>query len=158
VAKLTTLKLNHFRNCEQAHLSFAPKLNLLIGDNAAGKTSVIESLWFLVSGRSFRSSKVNALIQHSHEQFIVFAEMIEESGLQHKVGLQKSLSQSILKLDDQKLSSHAEVARTLPIQMLTPESHKLLEEGPKARRQFIDWGCFYQNLSLFSIGDIFKER
>ena len=147
MARLKQLRLSHFRNCANAKLELAPKLNLLIGDNAAGKTSVIEALWYLVSGRSFRSAQSKALIQSEQEEFVVFAELVTEQAahLSHKIGLQKNSDQTLLRCDGQKLNSHAELARLLPIQMLTPESHKLLEEGPKARRQFMDWGCFHQS-------------
>ena len=145
MAVLRQLRLQNFRNFAQAKVEFAPKLNLIVGNNAAGKTSVIEALWFLVTGRSFRSSQSKSLISHEQDEFVLFAELLSdaEGGMAHKVGLQKSAQQTLLKCDGVKLNNHAELALMLPIQMLTPESHKLLEEGPKARRQFIDWGCFH---------------
>ncbi|WFE69629.1 DNA replication/repair protein RecF [Thiomicrospira sp. R3] len=144
MAHLQTLQLHQFRNIQQAELHFSPGLNLLIGDNAAGKTSVIEALWLLASGRSFRSHKPQQLIQFEQNQLIVFCE-INQHEQTHKLGLQRDAQGITLKLNGEKQPSQSVFARHLPIQLLTPESHRLLEEGPKARRQFLDWGCFYHH-------------
>lgn len=142
MAQLQTLQLHQFRNIQQAQLDFAPGLNLLIGDNAAGKTSVIEALWLLASGRSFRSHKPQQLIQLEQNQLVLFCE-VSHNQQHYKLGLARDSQGITLKINGEKQPSQAEFARHLPIQLLTPESHRLLEEGPKARRQFLDWGCFY---------------
>jgi DNA replication and repair protein RecF len=142
MAHLQTLQLHQFRNIQQASLAFSPGLNLLIGDNAAGKTSVIEALWLLASGRSFRTHKPQQLIQLEQKQLVLFCE-VSQHQQHYKLGLQRDNQGLSLKINGEKQPSQAEFARHLPIQMLTPESHRLLEEGPKARRQFLDWGCFY---------------
>jgi DNA replication and repair protein RecF len=144
MARLQSLSLHHFRNIEQAELAFAPGLNVLIGDNAAGKTSVIEALWLLASGRSFRSHKPQQLIAFEQPQLVLFCEVAQHNQA-YKLGLARDAQGVSLKLNGEKQPSQAEFARHLPIQLLTPESHRLLEEGPKARRQFLDWGCFYHH-------------
>ncbi|UQB43543.1 DNA replication/repair protein RecF [Thiomicrospira microaerophila] len=142
MAHLQTLQLHQFRNIHQAELHFGPGLNLLVGDNAAGKTSVIESLWLLASGRSFRSHKPQQLIELEQKQLVLFCEVMQHDR-HYKLGLQRDHQGLTLKINAEKQPSQSEFARHLPIQLLTPESHRLLEEGPKARRQFLDWGCFY---------------
>lgn len=122
-------------------------LNLIVGDNAAGKTSIIEAIWVMATGRSFRSQKSAHLIQHNSEASTLFCETASSHNTNenHKIGVQKNLANTVLRLDGETLKSQGPIAKLLPIQLLTPESHKLLEEGPKARRQFMDWGCFHQN-------------
>lgn len=143
MAKITQLTLQKFRNLNQIQLSFSPKLNLIVGDNAAGKTSIIEGIWVLSTGRSFRTKKPSHLIQQGQAELVLFAQ-VEQQSQAHKLGLSRSEQGSILKLNGGRLYSQSELANKLPVQLLTPESHRLLEEGPKARRNFLDWGGFYQ--------------
>ena len=142
MSKLKKLKLLNFRNIEQATVEFSDGLNLIIGDNAAGKTSLIEAIWVLSSGRSFRSSKPTHLINNQFTEFTLFAE-VEQAEQKYKIGLNRSIDNSLCKINGEVEKSQAQMAMHLPVQLLTPESHRLLEEGPKIRRQFMDWGCFY---------------
>lgn len=143
MSKLTTLQLQHFRNIDQACLELGEGLNLIVGDNAAGKTAIIEALWTLASGRSFRTAKPQHLIQNQQAEFVVFCQLIQDQRTL-KLGISRRLDKMTLKLNGEPLKTQAELSAHLPIQLLTPESHRLLEEGPKARRQFMDWGCFHQ--------------
>jgi len=143
LSKLTTLKLQHFRNIDQACLEFSDGLNLIVGDNAAGKTAIIEALWTLASGRSFRTAKPQQLIQFEHPELVIFCQLIEQQQTLN-LGLSRHADHVTLKCNGETLKTQAEMSAHLPLQLLTPESHRLLEEGPKARRQFMDWGCFHQ--------------
>lgn len=148
MTQIRQLSIQHFRNNSQTQCELASGLNLIVGDNAAGKTSLIEAIWLLATGRSFRTAKLPHLIQHQQTQFTVFAEVsAQQNGvaLTHRLGMQKTLQQTQLRLDGETVKSQSLLAQKLPVQLLTPESHKLLEEGPKARRQFMDWGCFHQS-------------
>jgi len=142
VAKLKKLQLIQFRNVERATLNFSDGLNLIVGDNAAGKTSLIEAIWMLSSGRSFRTAKSSHLIHSQYSEFTLFCE-VEQENHAYKIGLTRSKDASLCKINGEVEKSQAKMAVHLPVQLLTPESHRLLEEGPKIRRQFMDWGCFY---------------
>ncbi|QCU89125.1 DNA replication/repair protein RecF [Thiomicrorhabdus sediminis] len=146
MTQLLQLNIEQFRNCQSSHFQLSKGLNLIIGENAAGKTAIIEAVWLLATGRSFRSQKNHHLIRHQQSQCTLFAEVASstDTDKRHKLGMQKSADSTLLRVDGDNVKSQTELAKLLPIQLLTPESHKLLEEGPKARRQFMDWGCFHQ--------------
>lgn len=144
LSQLQRLQLQAFRNISHAQLVFAPGLNLIVGDNAAGKTALIESLWVLATGRSFRTAQPKQLIQYQQPHFVLYCEIKQANGNLNKLGIQRSPNQLLLKCNGEKCNRQSQMAQQLPLQLLTPESHRLLEEGPKARRQFMDWGCFYQ--------------
>lgn len=152
MTQLTKFTIQNFRNCDSAHFEFAEGLNLIVGDNAAGKTAMIEAVWLMATGRSFRSQKSKHLIKHNCDSSTLFCESqsSHQADLIQKIGIQKTLENTVLRLNGETLKSHGPIARQLPIQLLTPESHKLLEEGPKARRQFMDWGCFHQSDSFMT--------
>ena len=156
MSKLKKLQLSLFRNIEQATLHFTDGLNLIIGDNAAGKTSLIEAIWVLSSGRSFRSSKPAHLINNQYPEFTFFAE-VEQAEQNYKIGLTRSIESSLCKINGEVEKSQAQVAVHLPVQLLTPESHRLLEEGPKIRRQFMDWGCFYYAPEFIKLWRIYQR-
>lgn len=143
MSKLLQLQLHHFRNIEQASLTLGNGLNLIIGDNAAGKTSLIEAIWVLSSGRSFRTAKPQHLIRQNQAALTLFAK-VEQAAVTHTIGLTRTLEKVTIKANGTPVQTQAEMAEKLPVQLLTPESHRLLEEGPKARRQYLDWGCFHQ--------------
>ncbi|BCN92219.1 DNA replication and repair protein RecF [Thiomicrorhabdus immobilis] len=147
MTQLTELSIQNFRNCASAQFEFSHGLNLIIGNNAAGKTAIIEAIWLLATGRSFRSQKSHHLIQHNNSSATLFCQTQSSHNANdtHKIGVQKTLDNTLLRIDGETVKSHGPIAKLLPIQLLTPESHKLLEEGPKARRQFMDWGCFHQS-------------
>ena len=147
MTQLTQISIQNFRNCQSANLNLSTGLNLIIGNNAAGKTAIIEAIWLMATGRSFRTQKSHHLIQHGHSSATIFCEATSSHDLskQHKMGVQKTTDNTLLRIDGETVKSHGPIAKLLPIQLLTPESHKLLEEGPKARRQFMDWGCFHQS-------------
>ncbi|VAW47168.1 DNA recombination and repair protein RecF [hydrothermal vent metagenome] len=149
LTQINQLTIQHFRNCQQIQCELSSGLNLIIGDNAAGKTSIIEAIWVLATGRSFRTPKAQHLIQHQQTALTVFAEVHSSHATpntkHHRLGIQKSLQHTQLRIDGETTPSQSTIAQHLPVQLLTPESHKLLEDGPKARRQFMDWGCFHQS-------------
>ncbi len=142
MAKITQFSLQQFRNLNHVQLSLSPKLNLIVGDNAAGKTAIIEGIWVLSTGRSFRTNQPKHLIQQDQTEFTLFSQ-VKQQAQTHKLGLSRSEHSSTLKLNGNNLHNQSELANKLPVQLLTPESHRLLEEGPKARRHFLNWGCFH---------------
>ena len=142
MARIHRLSLQHFRNLTQLDWTLDAGQNILVGDNAAGKTALIEALWFLASGRSFRANQPKQLIQQDQSQFTLFCEVAHQSTT-HRLGLSRDANQTDIHLDGQKNTPQSALSQCLPLQLLTPESHQLLTEGPKARRRFLDWGCFY---------------
>ncbi len=138
MARLEQLTLTNFRCFEQLNWTLAPGFNAVLGANAGGKTAIVEALWLLATGRSFRTARLNQVIRHQQNQAVVFAQV---DG--HRLGWSRTLQTTNLRLDGQTVETQAQLSEKLPLQLLTPESHRLLEEGPRLRRQYLDWGGFY---------------
>src|SRR5580692_3619290 len=72
---LQRVQVSDFRCLQSAELEFDPKFTLISGPNASGKTSVLEAIYVLGRGRSFRTRRLNNLIRSGRERFVVFGEV-----------------------------------------------------------------------------------
>ena len=137
---LASLEIASFRNIQHCALSPHPELNILCGPNASGKTSFLEAIHYLALGRSFRTPRAKALIKAGEAQTLLLAQLLGGA----KVGLQKSRNgDQQLKLNGETVSGWERVAREIPVQLLDATTFSLLNEGPRLRRRFLDWGVFH---------------
>ncbi len=137
---ISRLNVLNVRNLSDIKLVPAESLNLIFGDNGSGKTSLLEAIHLLGLGRSFRSQKLNSIIQYDKEDCVVFCELAEGVS----IGLKKSRRQGHqLRLMGEKQRNWADAARHLPVQILNSESFMLLEGSSKVRRRYLDWGVFH---------------
>lgn len=139
---LRRLQVTDFRCLQSAELELDPQFTLISGPNASGKTSLLEAIYVLGRGRSFRTRRLEHLIRVGSQRFVVFGEV---EMLERRVGLGvEGVPTGIrAKLGGAQLSSLAELASVLPVQIIDPEVHRLIEEGPSRRRRFLDWGVFH---------------
>ena len=139
------IKLTNFRNISSAELSPSAGVNLLVGKNASGKTSLLEAIYLLSLVRSFRSKKINHLINHSADNFTVFAEIKAEEDAVYTLGIQRNQqdAETEILFRGKKPAGVAELTAALPVQLINPDAFRLLEGSPKERRQFLDWGVFH---------------
>ncbi len=141
--RVVSLDIVGFRNLRRVSLACAPSLNLLIGPNASGKTSLLEALYFLGRGRSFRTRQPRELIETDAPAFRVVAAMADGAGRRVPVGIERGPRELTARVDGAPTRSLAELARQVPVLLLNPDSHRLLEDGPQLRRRFMDWGLFH---------------
>ncbi|QIZ78942.1 DNA replication/repair protein RecF [Ferrimonas lipolytica] len=151
---INKLQLNHFRNVQAASVSPAGGLNLIYGANGSGKTSFLEAIWFLSVGRSFRSHLSQRIIQYEQPNFTLFAKLSNDD----KIGIQRQRSgDHQVRINGEPAKRLADLASMLPLQLISPESFTLLLDGPKARREFIDWGAFHSDPNFFGIWSRFRR-
>ncbi|VAW44180.1 DNA recombination and repair protein RecF [hydrothermal vent metagenome] len=142
--QLTQLKINGFRCYESLDLTFDQRINVFSGANGAGKTSVLEAIYFLSTGKSFRSKRSKNLINHNSNELTVFAQYNDKDKFKNKIGvsLNKALKKNI-KFNSQKISNQSEIAHTLPVVSIDPDSYLFLDKPPQYRRSFLDWLVFH---------------
>ena len=141
---ITQLKIKGFRCYESLDLNFDHRINVFSGANGAGKTSVLEAIYFLSTGKSFRSKRNKNLIKHSSDELTVFAQYSDQQMKVNKVGvtLDKLLKKNI-KLNTHKINNQSEIAHTLPVVSIDPDSYLFLDKPPQYRRSFLDWLVFH---------------
>jgi DNA replication and repair protein RecF len=139
---LRRVQVTDFRCLQSAALDLDPRFTLISGPNASGKTSLLEAIYILGRGRSFRTRRLEHLIRHGAEQFVVFGE-VETPDRRIPMGVEATTTGVRARVAGEKTSSLAELALMLPVQIIDPEVHRLIEEGPSRRRRFLDWGVFH---------------
>ena len=139
---LGRLQVTDFRCLQSAELELDPRFTLISGPNASGKTSLLEAIYVLGRGRSFRTRRLEHLIRSRSERFVVFGE-VHSANLTLPMGVEGTRSGIRARIGGEKPSSLAELALLLPVQIIDPEVHHLIEEGPNRRRRFLDWGVFH---------------
>lgn len=137
---LKKLSISKLRNLDSITLKPSPGFNLIYGANGSGKTSLLEAIFLLGRGKTFRSSSKAPIIQEAADECAIFAEL---EGSQTLGFSSSRLGEQKTHINGSKASSRAELANVLPLQMLNADAFKILEGGPSVRRAYLDWGVFH---------------
>lgn len=138
------LSVEDFRLFGRAELCFGPGLNLLVGGNGAGKTSVLEAVHLLANGRSFRGGVRDGLIRHGAEALRVYAEVrgsVEQPV--RRLGFQRGQRDWTARIDAQPVALLSDLYRELAVVCFEPGSHALIAGQADHRRRFLDWALFH---------------
>lgn len=139
---LRRIQVTDFRCLYQAEMELDPRFTLLSGPNASGKTSLLEAIYVLGRGRSFRTRRLDQLIRAGAERLNVLGE-VDVAGRRVTLGVSGSQGRMRARLAGEGAASLADLALVFPVQIIDPEIHHLIEEGPGRRRRFLDWGVFH---------------
>jgi DNA replication and repair protein RecF len=144
---LAELTLENLRCIDKAELAFGPGTNLVFGANGAGKTTVLEAVFLLGRGRSFRTRLNERLIQHGKPLARVVG-LLSTEPTSRRLGIEiqrapEGKTGTVGRLDGSDLRSFADLALAFPVQAMDPEAHKLIEESSARRRRWLDWAVFH---------------
>ena len=136
---ITRLNIERVRNLKTDALQELQPFNVFYGPNGSGKTSILEAIHLLATGRSFRTHIPKNYIQNETANAIVFAQSATE-----KIGMQKLLSgEQLIKVNGDHIATQGQLAKLLPLQHIDPQSTDIIDHGAKPRRQLIDWLMFH---------------
>ena len=155
--RVTRLDVGNLRRFERASLLPGPGINVLTGDNGAGKTSVLEALHLMAYGRSFRGRVRDGLVRAGADSLEVYVEWREEPataastaagpgnqvGRVRRAGLRHSGQQWEGRLDGEDVTHLGDLCAALVVVTVEPGSHALIVGSSEIRRRFIDWGLFH---------------
>lgn len=137
--ELNRLKLSNFRNYAALELEFAPGVNLIVGDNAQGKTNLLEAIAFLGTGKSFRTQKAAELVRFSQDFADIEGEMTTQGREQSiRWVLFPGTRPRMLYRNGVKKKTAAEIGGMLPSVLFCPEDLQVLRAGAAQRRRFGD--------------------
>jgi len=148
--RITRLHVRNLRCLDEVDLNLRPGVNLLVGENGAGKTSLLEGLHLLAYGRSFRGRVRDGLIRSGQPALDVFVAWETQSGRQQRAGLQHAGSRWNGMLDGQPVASLGALCAAVKVITFEPGSHALVSGSGEARRRFLDWGLFHVEPAFLS--------
>lgn len=141
--QLTRLDIARLRRFDAVSLVPGPSLNLLVGDNGAGKTSVLEAIHLMGYGRSFRGRVRDGLVRAGAEALEVFVEWQEGAGRSRRAGLRHGGQAWQGRLDGEPAAQLGDLCAALAVVTFEPGSHVLVTGGSETRRRLLDWGLFH---------------
>ena len=130
------IKLNNFRNYKQLDLNLNKNINIIYGNNAQGKTNILESIFLCSFGKSFRTTKEKEMIMFNENNLIVeiFYQKKDRDGkIKIEIGDKKQIY-----LNGVKLKKLSELLGNINIVIFTPDDINILKDGPANRRRFLD--------------------
>lgn len=145
---LDNLTLSNFRNIESVDISFSPGINFLVGENGAGKTSVLEALNLYWNGKSFRSNTLNKLIKEDTNEAVLsghISQLQGERSVKKVFGLSvgSSAKGKVVKFDGERVFKSSFLARLLPVFYYSPANVSLVSGSPSERRKLLNWFMFH---------------
>jgi DNA replication and repair protein RecF len=139
---LVELGVQDLRCLQTAELSLHPDVNLILGPNGSGKTSLLEAIYLLGRGRSFRTRHTERLIRHGADRLQTLGRTDGAAPRTLGVAFDRIAGTSA-RLDRHPVQSLADLSEAFPVQVIDPGIHRLVEEGPTYRRRWLDWGVFH---------------
>jgi DNA replication and repair protein RecF len=139
---LAELRIENVRCVESAVLEFSAELNLIAGENGAGKTSILEAIFLLGRGRSFRTRSTERLIRHGQSKLTVYGRTDDAPPKQAGIEIAAD-GGTRARINGENAASLLELSGVLPVQAIDPEIHKLVDQGPERRRRWLDWLVFH---------------
>src|SRR5215469_2958080 len=140
---LAHLTVTNLRCIEQAELDVPAGLTLVWGGNGSGKTSLLEAMFLLGRGRSFRTRNTERLIKRGTDHLRVVGRIRTHSEDGTVVGLELAGEGVTARIGGRPAGSLAELSQAFPVQVIEPGVHRLVEEGGYGRRRWMDWAVFH---------------
>ncbi|PJD93467.1 MAG: DNA replication/repair protein RecF [Legionella sp.] len=151
---LSELRIHQVRSVAAAQLQLNSRFNFIVGANGSGKTSVLEALYLLSSGHSFRSREIASIIAHSQEALTVFGRSPDHE----TISIKKSRhAPTQIKLNQQFCSATSQLAYALPCQIVYADIFQIIDAGSAQRRSLLDWGMFHVEPSYLTVLKNYKQ-
>lgn len=136
--KLSKINMVNFRNYSNAVINFGKNMNVFVGDNAQGKTNILEALYFCAFGRSFRTHKDAEMIRFENEIAKIKVDFEKNTREQSiEITLNKKEKKQI-KLNEIRVNKNSELLGNLNLVLFSPDDTVVLKESPASRRKFLD--------------------
>lgn len=141
---LNALEIRNIRVYEQAEIYPDPSLNLIWGPNASGKTSLLEAIYLLGTGRSYRTKQLEHLQRHGTHELGVHAKLAPNSSQDRiQVGFSFGAEGRRISLNGLPQNQISSIAQCFPLQVISPDSHYDFRSSSRQRRGALDWGLFH---------------
>lgn len=135
---IESIQLNNYRNYDQEKLEFSPGVNIFYGDNAQGKTNLLEAVYLCATARSHRGSKDKEMIKFEEEEAHIRLQLFKEQ-LSHRLDVHlKNKKSKGIAIDGIPIRKSSELLGFLHVVFFSPEDLSIIKNGPSHRRKFMD--------------------
>lgn len=145
---IRNIELRQFRNYTRETIRVQPGINVFFGDNAQGKTNIMEAVYMCACARSHRTARDSELIQHSENFYSIFIEYTNNNGSEESIEIsyldtvrndpQRSRAMRVVRHNELKLDRISEMMGLFHAVIFAPEDLMIVKEGPSTRRRYID--------------------
>ena len=149
---IKSLELQDYRNYDTLNLAFDRGTNILYGDNAQGKTNILEAIYVSATTKSHKGSKDRDIVNF-HKEEAHIRTFLEKEGVETRVDmhLRKSKSKGIA-IDGQKIKKAADLLGICNVVFFSPEDLGIIKDGPAERRRFVDMElCQLDSFYLYNL-------
>lgn len=133
---ISNIKITNFRNYDKQEIKLRENINLFYGENAQGKTNIIESIFLTSIGKSFRSKKDSELIKFNEEKAIIEVQY-EKKDRNGKIKIEISNKKEVY-INGIKIQKLSELLGNINVVIFTPDDINIIKDGPQNRRRFLD--------------------
>ncbi|MGD2160203.1 MAG: DNA replication/repair protein RecF [Gammaproteobacteria bacterium] len=155
--QLSHLKIRDFRNLVAVEFMPSPGVNLITGENASGKTSILESIYYLSHLRSFRTPYLSDLINTNASRLQLIAKAKDLNNNQIPIGITRSKETLEVRANQKTVQRVADITAIFPVLAIHPDSYRLITGSPSERRAYIDWGVFHVEHGFFEAWQRYKK-
>ena len=151
---IKSLELNNYRNYETLNISFDKGTNILYGDNAQGKTNILEAIYLCATTKSHKGNKDKEIIRFNNEEAHIRT-YVEKNDIDQKIDMHLRASKSKgIAIDGIKLKKAAELLGLMKVVLFSPEDLSIIKNGPSERRHFIDMElCQIDSFYLYNLNN-----
>lgn len=138
--RIKKLKVENFRNLENLDIEFSEGVNIIYGNNAQGKTNIIESIYIFSFGKSFRANKDIELLKFDKEYFLSNIKIMKKDReLEMDFGFDKISNKKMIKVNGVIQKKISDIIGKLNVVVFKPEDIKIVTDSPSIRRKYIDY-------------------
>ena len=138
--RIKKLKVENFRNLENLDIEFSEGINIIYGNNAQGKTNIIESIYIFSFGKSFRANKDIELLKFDKEYFLSNIKIVKKDReLEMDFGFDKISNKKMIKVNGVIQKKISDIIGKLNVVVFKPEDIKIVTDSPSIRRKYIDY-------------------
>jgi len=135
---IKSIKLNNFRNHENKYFELSTGTNVFYGDNAQGKTNILESIYFCSQGKSFRAKKDSELIMHEKKVAALEMEFFKGERTKKINAVITEKNKKQIKINNIKINKISELLGNILVVLFSPEDIEIVKGEPSSRRRFFD--------------------
>ena len=145
---VSSLYLENVRCIKKASIFLGERVNLFLGENGSGKSSLLESIHILATGKSFRTSKIDGVKKFDSDSFTI-SSIINRNGFEKVIGYRKDKSNIDIRINAINVSKLSELVLNFSLIAFHSSSVFIIEGEPQYRRRYIDWWLFHSNTSFY---------